>query len=162
MFVDWLINRLNMLVDAVIACSCVCVAVEETLVRLVNGSGPHEGRVEVFHERRWGTVCDDVWDKKDGDVVCRMLGYSGAVEVHKTGRFGQGRRRQLFTCLFETQQHWYLFKSQPSVQQCDNWIILNNECMTCENSLEILFRRQYARVKLVKLAPPFSWEGFLL
>nr|QZR93778.1 scavenger receptor class A member 5 [Paralichthys olivaceus] len=64
--------------------------VEETLVRLVNGSGPHEGRVEVFHERRWGTVCDDVWDKKDGDVVCRMLRYRGASEVHKTGRFGQG------------------------------------------------------------------------
>ncbi|XP_071778550.1 scavenger receptor class A member 5 [Centroberyx gerrardi] len=64
--------------------------VDETLVRLVNGSGPHEGRVEVHHERRWGTVCDDVWDKKDGDVVCRMLGYRGAAEVHKTGRFGQG------------------------------------------------------------------------
>ncbi|XP_029984798.1 scavenger receptor class A member 5 [Sphaeramia orbicularis] len=64
--------------------------VEETLVRLVNGSGPHEGRVEVFHERRWGTVCDDVWDKNDGNVVCRMLGYRGATEVHKTGRFGQG------------------------------------------------------------------------
>ncbi|KAM9798518.1 scavenger receptor class A member 5 [Neosynchiropus ocellatus] len=64
--------------------------VEEALVRLVNGSGPHEGRVEVFHERRWGTVCDDVWDQKDGDVVCRMLGYSGATEVHRTGRFGQG------------------------------------------------------------------------
>uniref|UniRef100_A0A673B1D8 Scavenger receptor class A member 5 n=1 Tax=Sphaeramia orbicularis TaxID=375764 RepID=A0A673B1D8_9TELE len=63
---------------------------EETLVRLVNGSGPHEGRVEVFHERRWGTVCDDVWDKNDGNVVCRMLGYRGATEVHKTGRFGQG------------------------------------------------------------------------
>ncbi|XP_041951914.1 scavenger receptor class A member 5 [Alosa sapidissima] len=64
--------------------------VEATLVRLVNGSGLHEGRVEVFHERRWGTVCDDVWDKKDGDVVCRMLGFRGAKEVHKTGRFGQG------------------------------------------------------------------------
>uniref|UniRef100_A0A668V6B8 Scavenger receptor class A member 5 n=1 Tax=Oreochromis aureus TaxID=47969 RepID=A0A668V6B8_OREAU len=69
---------------------CVWFSVEETLVRLVNGSGPHEGRVEVFHEQRWGTVCDDVWDKKDGDVVCRMLGYQGATEVHKTGRFGQG------------------------------------------------------------------------
>ncbi|KAM6964901.1 scavenger receptor class A member 5 [Aplochiton taeniatus] len=64
--------------------------VEDTLVRLVNGSGPHEGRVEVFHERRWGTVCDDVWDAKDGDVVCRMLGFPNAREVHKTGRFGQG------------------------------------------------------------------------
>uniref|UniRef100_H3DPB1 Scavenger receptor class A, member 5 (putative) n=1 Tax=Tetraodon nigroviridis TaxID=99883 RepID=H3DPB1_TETNG len=64
--------------------------VEDTLVRLVNGSGPHEGRVEVFHERRWGTVCDDAWDEKDGDVVCRMLGYRGATEVHRTGRFGLG------------------------------------------------------------------------
>lgn len=69
----------------------MCVSVEETLVRLVNGSGPHEGRVEVFHELRWGTVCDDVWDIKDGDVVCRMLGYRGAKEIHKTGRFGQGQ-----------------------------------------------------------------------
>ncbi|KAB5517116.1 hypothetical protein PHYPO_G00185700 [Pangasianodon hypophthalmus] len=64
--------------------------VENILVRLVNGSGAHEGRVEVFHEGRWGTVCDDVWDKKDGDVVCRMLGFRGAREVHKTGCFGQG------------------------------------------------------------------------
>ncbi|XP_066533896.1 scavenger receptor class A member 5 [Hoplias malabaricus] len=64
--------------------------VENPLVRLVNGSGPHEGRVEVYHEQRWGTVCDDVWDKKDADVVCRMLGFKGAREIHKTGRFGQG------------------------------------------------------------------------
>ncbi|XP_018597897.2 scavenger receptor class A member 5 isoform X1 [Scleropages formosus] len=64
---------------------------EEVLVRLINGSGPHEGRVEVFHVNRWGTVCDDTWDKKDGDVVCRMLGYSGAREVHKMARFGQGK-----------------------------------------------------------------------
>ncbi len=69
----------------------VCVSVEEALVRLVNGSGPHEGRVEVFHELRWGTVCDDVWDMNDGDVVCRMLGFRGAKEIHKTGRFGQGQ-----------------------------------------------------------------------
>lgn len=68
----------------------MCVAVENVLVRLVNGSAAHEGRVEVYHEGRWGTVCDDVWDKKDGDVVCRMLGFRGAREVHKTGRFGQG------------------------------------------------------------------------
>ncbi|XP_068136209.1 scavenger receptor class A member 5 [Hyperolius riggenbachi] len=63
---------------------------EEGVVRLVNGSGPHEGRVEVYHEKRWGTVCDDGWDKKDGDVVCRMLGYKGAEEVYRTARFGQG------------------------------------------------------------------------
>lgn len=87
----------------------VYISVEETLVRLVNGSGPHEGRVEVLHELRWGTVCDDVWDIKDGDVVCRMLGYRGAKEIHKTGRFGQGQSHcmvkkktclQIFTALY--------------------------------------------------------------
>ena len=61
------------------------------MIRLVNGSGPHEGRVEVYHERRWGTVCDDGWDKKDGDVVCRMLGFRGVEEVYRTARFGQGK-----------------------------------------------------------------------
>ncbi|XP_054034257.1 scavenger receptor class A member 5 [Dryobates pubescens] len=63
------------------------------MVRLVNGSGPHEGRVEVFYERRWGTVCDDGWDKKDGDVVCRTLGFRGAKEVYRMARFGQGTGR---------------------------------------------------------------------
>ncbi|EDL36017.1 scavenger receptor class A member 5 isoform X1 [Mus musculus] len=64
-----------------------------TMIRLVNGSGPHQGRVEVFHDRRWGTVCDDGWDKKDGDVVCRMLGFHGVEEVYRTARFGQGTGR---------------------------------------------------------------------
>ncbi|XP_054239598.1 scavenger receptor class A member 5 [Indicator indicator] len=68
-------------------------AMEEGLVRLVNGSGSQEGRVEVFYERRWGTVCDDGWDKKDGDVVCRMLGFRGAKEVYRMARFGQGTGR---------------------------------------------------------------------
>ncbi|XP_066244652.1 scavenger receptor class A member 5 [Saccopteryx leptura] len=66
---------------------------EALMVRLVNGSGPHEGRVEVYHDRRWGTVCDDGWDKKDGDVLCRMLGFRGAQEVARTARFGQGTGR---------------------------------------------------------------------
>ncbi|XP_007517315.1 scavenger receptor class A member 5 isoform X2 [Erinaceus europaeus] len=68
-------------------------SVEAVMIRLVNGSGPHEGRVEVFHDRRWGTVCDDGWDKKDGDVACRMLGFRGAQEVYRTARFGQGTGR---------------------------------------------------------------------
>ncbi|EPY73819.1 scavenger receptor class A member 5-like protein [Camelus ferus] len=66
---------------------------EAVMVRLVNGSGPHQGRVEVYHDRRWGTVCDDGWDKKDGDVVCRMLGFPSAEDVHRTAQFGQGTGR---------------------------------------------------------------------
>ncbi|KAM9670323.1 macrophage scavenger receptor types I and II isoform 1-T1 [Dama dama] len=59
-------------------------------VRLVGGSGPHEGRVEIFHEGQWGTVCDDRWELRGGLVVCRSLGYKGVQSVHKGAYFGKG------------------------------------------------------------------------
>ena len=45
-------------------------------VRLVDGSGPHEGRVEVCVNEAWGTVCSYSWSTYDAKVVCRQLGYA--------------------------------------------------------------------------------------
>ena len=43
-------------------------------VRLVGGSST-EGRLEVYHNNQWGTVCDDAFDNMAATVACRMLGF---------------------------------------------------------------------------------------
>ena len=76
-------------------CNCWSVLLLPTTpgegeVRLVGGSGPHEGRVEVNHNGVWGTVCDNNWDLQDAMVVCRQLGYGTAVGALRLAAFGEG------------------------------------------------------------------------
>nr|XP_055032246.1 neurotrypsin [Misgurnus anguillicaudatus] len=59
-------------------------------LRLVGGQEDFEGRVEVFHEGRWGTICDDQWDDMDAEVVCRHLGLGGIPKAWSWAHFGQG------------------------------------------------------------------------
>ena len=59
-------------------------------MRLVGGSAPSEGRVEVYRDYQWGTVCDDSWDITDANVVCRQLGFTGATNAWQSAHFGQG------------------------------------------------------------------------
>ena len=59
-------------------------------MRLVGGSWNGEGRVEVFYNGVWGTVCDDIWNMNNARVVCRQLGYSDAVNALGHAHFGAG------------------------------------------------------------------------
>jgi len=56
----------------------------------VGGASDNEGRVEVYHNSIWGTVCDDSWDITDANVVCQQLNYDGAVSAFGMAYFGAG------------------------------------------------------------------------
>ena len=66
-------------------------AQQDGAVRLVNGGIATCGRVEVFHDGEWGTVCDDRWSSANGNIVCKQLGYEGTEKIFYTAHFGRGK-----------------------------------------------------------------------
>ncbi|MBN3320798.1 C163A protein, partial [Atractosteus spatula] len=87
-------------------------------VRLVDGSNPCSGRVEVMPDLTWGTVCENDFDWKDAEVICRQENCGIPKAVLGEAYFGegqgpvwsekiqcQGNETHLTFCQISTRQH---------------------------------------------------------
>ena len=54
---------------------------EEYALRLVGGTQPNEGRVQIYHRGEWGAICSKHWNFQDGRVACRQLGFVDVAKV---------------------------------------------------------------------------------
>ncbi|XP_064608483.1 CD5 antigen-like isoform X2 [Liolophura sinensis] len=65
--------------DVVISCKSLDEI--DMPIRLVGGPDNTTGRLELFHDGQWGTVCSDLFGYKSAKVACRQLDlpYKGAI-----------------------------------------------------------------------------------
>lgn len=89
---------------------------EEGAIKLVGGRESYEGNVEIFHNGKWGAICDDEWDKHEADVICRQLNYQLGGRATHSGTFGRARRRYWMDNL-------YCEGRESEITQCrfDGW-----------------------------------------
>ena len=59
----------------------------EGSVRLTGGALDNEGRLEVFFDGEWGSVCNRNWGRWSGSVACKDLGYESLVKVTGTSQY---------------------------------------------------------------------------
>ncbi|XP_033751110.1 deleted in malignant brain tumors 1 protein-like [Pecten maximus] len=56
--------------------NCAPAPLGRNRIRLIGGTNPGVGRLEVFYNGHWGAICWEHWDNSNEAVVCRTLRYS--------------------------------------------------------------------------------------
>ncbi len=107
--------------------SAVPIYIASLDLRLVGGRNQFEGRVEVYRSGEWQTVCDDLWDIKEAEVVCRQLGYGYAVLAIQGAAFGGGSGGRW-------EREWHCKGSEISLQDCHSRSISSRSSSRTEHA----------------------------
>ncbi|XP_053387315.1 deleted in malignant brain tumors 1 protein-like [Mercenaria mercenaria] len=90
-----------------------------TAARLVNGTGPYDGRAEINVNGTWGTICDENFNIQAADLFCDLMGLRAA--QYFTGAiYGEGSGPVFIDQLFCYYSHYslsnckYLFLNECS------------------------------------------------
>ena len=65
-----------------------CFVLQSLETRII-GRNRYSGRVEVFHNGEWGTICGAGWDSKDVQVACRDAGFPYPAGISASIGFGR-------------------------------------------------------------------------
>lgn len=60
---------------------CVLFSASNVQLRLAGGLNRYQGRVEIQVFGQWGTICDDSFDVREANVICRQLGFQRYVNA---------------------------------------------------------------------------------
>ena len=117
---------------------------------MVDGYRPAEGRVELFFNGCWGTVCDDSWSLNDATVVCRQLDYPRALQALQRASYGQGVGRIVLDDLLCTGSESNLLDC-PSFTPAGTHNCGHSEdaSVVCENDISELLATYIALIKLL-------------
>ena len=101
-------------------------------VRLVGTNSHNYGRVEVYYNGEWGTVCDDGWDTADATVVCRQLGFYSSVRAYRSATYGRGAGPIWLSRLS-------CFGNESSLFECGQLTIENKNCIHSDDASVVCY-----------------------
>ncbi|XP_067248166.1 uncharacterized protein [Chanodichthys erythropterus] len=129
------------------------------MLLLSGGEGRCSGRLEVYHNAVWGSVCDDLWDISDAQVVCRQLGCGAALRADGNSVFGagegvvwlnrvecRGNEIHLWDCPLSLKNHTDCSNKEHAGLTCAGNVRLVGGHSRCAGRVEVLHRGQWGTV----------------
>ncbi|XP_025100049.1 deleted in malignant brain tumors 1 protein-like [Pomacea canaliculata] len=104
----------------------ICNITQQMSARVVNGTSD-AGRLEIFFNREWSTVCNRGFGQREAKAACRMLGFNSneAVAV-SSARYGQGSDNILL-------QDVVCKGNETSLEECQHNVLYGGSCSHSED-----------------------------